>query len=789
MPLIVRDVRTTAGFSQQGSVDWVALSRGTLGLTIQGISRLSQAGIEALTVLAARGIFLQVRLGAIGQGRIEKAVKSIQVFPSMNSALWFGFGVKHVVRNLSESAEGLACIGICSCLTEEFSASVSAQIIAELFRLYKPPDDLTPALGQWTALINACQGVVAVTEFGIILSSVAKIFLLDGTPNLVKASRPEAIAKVLQGLFEVSLGSKNTIVITGGADCAWFAAVAHWLLELSVQVVNGQGEVLYRPGYVKEASIESVQVTICYERTSINASAITKRSFVIPSGDKLIHRGLADTDIDELSIISHGRLQWSACLTDTFGSPMRSLLSFSAANTGLALGAAARIFEHLAFQGWHEGFPGGEHFAFAVTSHPVNSGSYGRGFLLKARSLLPELSQSSKLLNNLESMLEKSTRTAIRDFSESMSSIIKLCACRLCQQSCDSAGSSDELESDQSRRNSFCSFLLVMTICNLVRLSSNIEMPGDTLVYPTRSGIERIYWELKKETEDEFGYDDPPMDRLFRSWLNEPVLTQALRLYSGRSVDRKTSTALNACAIAAHGLCVYTSTLTEISIDPERILPVKVVPGRIQWKNHTYDDIQDPYSGYGRGIRGSPYAAKSATLVSKYDHLEGYVSPKLEADLRVGEMVDSRSVTASWHIRNLSTPGHFEIGPKYIAGQISRAHPAARCDKSSHRETSLDGFRTLLITGEGTVNSDHLNGSKGLPIVRFVGNEAMAIWVVLSDAGLYNWTYQDGEETVNMQLEYILQGQQCLHCCVMKTNRFMYTKGLGETPVCILTSP
>jgi hypothetical protein len=65
----------------------------------------------------------------------------------------------------------------------------------------------------------------------------------------------------------------------------------------------------------------------------------------------------------------------------------------------------------------------------------------------------------------------------------------------------------------------------------------------------------------------------------------------------------------------------------------------------------------------------------------------------------------------------------------------------------------------------------------------------MAIWVVLSDAGLYNWTYQDGEETVNMRLEYVLQGQQCLRCCVMKTDRFMYRAGLGETPVCILTSP
>jgi hypothetical protein len=118
---IVRNSSTSAGFAQQGSVDWVALGRGTLGFTVQGISRLSQAGIETLTVIATRGIFSQVRLGTLGQSRIEKAIKSVEAYPSMNKALWFGFGIKHIVRNLSETTEGLACVGICSCLTEEFS--------------------------------------------------------------------------------------------------------------------------------------------------------------------------------------------------------------------------------------------------------------------------------------------------------------------------------------------------------------------------------------------------------------------------------------------------------------------------------------------------------------------------------------------------------------------------------------------------------------------------------------------------------------------------------------------
>ncbi|OAL43154.1 hypothetical protein IQ07DRAFT_524896, partial [Pyrenochaeta sp. DS3sAY3a] len=379
MPLLVRDSSTSASFTQQGSVDWVALSRGTLGFTVQGISRLSQAGIEALTVIATRGIFSQVRLGTLGQSRIEQAIKSVEVFPSMNKALWFGFGIKHIVRNLSETAEGLACVGICSCLTEEFSTSVSAQIMAQLFLLYKPPEDLTPALGQWTALIKACQGVVSTSEFGLALSKLSRLFLSDGTSNMLSCSKPEAIAKVLKGLFDVSIGSTKSIVIVGGPDCAWFAAVAHWLLELSVEILDSNGDVLYRPGFTTH-----------------------------------------------------------------------------------------------------------------VSAH--------------------------------------------------------------------------------TERDHFCFFILVLTILNLVRL-----------------GIERIYWALEKNTKDEYQANLPPIHKLLRSWLPVPLLEQALRLYSGRSVDQKSSTMVNACAVAAHGVCVYMNTLTEVTISPERAFSVKIAPGRIQWRNHTYD--------------------------------------------------------------------------------------------------------------------------------------------------------------------------------------------------------
>ena len=96
-------------FPRQGQIDWTALSKSTIGFTVDTISRLSKAGVEALTIYAATAMFRQSNIGELGEQRVLEALQLSRAFASYNNALWFGFGVKHLARSLAESREGVFC--------------------------------------------------------------------------------------------------------------------------------------------------------------------------------------------------------------------------------------------------------------------------------------------------------------------------------------------------------------------------------------------------------------------------------------------------------------------------------------------------------------------------------------------------------------------------------------------------------------------------------------------------------------------------------------------------------
>ncbi|KAF5969139.1 hypothetical protein FBULB1_10392 [Fusarium bulbicola] len=237
-PLLSQDGQpgTAVGFQQQGTVDWTSIISGSVAFSVDVLSRLSKAGVEAFTIYAARAIFSNVKIGPNGELRLRQALDKLSAFPSFDKVLWFGFGVKHIIWSMQESTEGLNCLGICACLTEGYSTTVAAKIIRELFLLYDPPTELRPALRQWAALIDTSRGLLASSEFGLVLHGLTKLCLQDGQINIRSSGSPKDIALVLKEVFEVSAGRLDRLFLSGGADCAWIASVAHWLLDLRVEV-------------------------------------------------------------------------------------------------------------------------------------------------------------------------------------------------------------------------------------------------------------------------------------------------------------------------------------------------------------------------------------------------------------------------------------------------------------------------------------------------------------------------------------------------------------------------
>lgn len=117
---------------QQGSVDWVALSRTSLHFSVEVLSRFSRAGVEIITVAIGQAIFSGFNVPADGQQRLADAVAKLKGFASYGNILWFGFGIKHVVRTLCETEQGATCAAICACLSVSYDPLFASQVLKAL---------------------------------------------------------------------------------------------------------------------------------------------------------------------------------------------------------------------------------------------------------------------------------------------------------------------------------------------------------------------------------------------------------------------------------------------------------------------------------------------------------------------------------------------------------------------------------------------------------------------------------------------------------------------------------
>ncbi|KAG5795906.1 hypothetical protein H9Q69_005051 [Fusarium xylarioides] len=764
-PLMSQDLQssTAVGFQQQGTVDWTRVLSGSVTFSVDVLSRLSKAGVETFTIYAARAIFSNVKLGPNGELRLHSALDKIHAFPSFGKTLWFGFGVKHIIWSMQESAEGLSCLGICACLTEGFSTTVAAKIIRELFLLYDLPAELTPALRQWFALVECSGGLLASSEFGLVLYGLTKLCLKDGQYNLRRSGSPKDIALVLKEVFEVSAGRLDRLFLSGGADCAWVATVAHWLLDLRVEVQHQDGTVIYRPDGTRSESSVGAQVIITYhEGLSNETLQVSRKHYAISSGKMLLHHG------QHQDIMSYGRVQWESCLVDTFGRPMRLLLGSQARSTGACLGYAARII--LAGMGEGEG-----HMEFSVSCDmrasfpPVSESSYGRGFFLLARRLLPELGQNPVLHQTMEAAVDKEYMDAAQQFCQSMTSLRQLCSCKVCRQDTD----------DAEGETTFCLLVLIQTIFTLVRTMSTICMQQDLELLPTRSGLESLYWTQKDALISLHLPNYDPVRGLLESWPRD-ILVLAQTLFVSRQHERN-STNSDIVVTSHSGLCFCLNTLMKITSDPQRACAMTIVPGKIEWNNFVHDMVYDQGTENGRFPGMTGYNVASMSTVTKYDDLANTSTPGLAAELIVEEVFpESNCLSAVYRVSTAAFPGQsFMFGAEEIWRKLNIAFTATSCEGRTC--DSLNGFQSILAEGEGILLPMNHWQNACLPIMRVLSVEGVSVWVALSQIDL-------PETDGSVPLHHRLQGRQCVRCCIMNSEKAYAGAGYLKCPVSIITS-
>lgn len=244
---------------QQGQVDWVAFGNTIWTASSAVLQRFAAAGIQPVTYGAGLVLSNQMHLDRVGQSRMENAVKSLNTSSGWGKLLWFGFGYQSFVGTMAESLAGITCLAICACLAESHSEELAAWVLSELWRISDFPEDYEPSHSQFLALIKASAGVVSGTDFSRHIDTMlgdqlwrqpsgshyTEFVVREMEDGVLEASNAKDIANALHGLFKISRGDADQMVVTGGSECAFISAVAHWLLNLRVLVRNCDGRVIF----------------------------------------------------------------------------------------------------------------------------------------------------------------------------------------------------------------------------------------------------------------------------------------------------------------------------------------------------------------------------------------------------------------------------------------------------------------------------------------------------------------------------------------------------------------
>jgi len=95
----------------------------------------------------------------------------------------------------------------------------------------------------------------------------------------------------------------------------------------------------------------------------------------------------------------------------------------------------------------------------------------------------------------------------------------------------------------------------------------------------------------------------------------------------------------------------------------------------------------------------------------------------------------------------------------------------------------MNGFRSLVVEGEGLVCDSDLREIRGEPIVRFLGRNKLAVWVALAQEDHLG-------RSLKTSIRLMLQGSQCMRCCIIRGTDMVTPNHGGisayETAVCIL---
>ncbi|MCJ1423300.1 hypothetical protein MMC29_001182 [Sticta canariensis] len=591
--------QAAGGLMEQGSIDWVALSKTSVSFSLEVLARFARAGVETLTIAVGQAIFSQFDVPADAQQRLELSVSKLKAFSSAANALWFGIGFKHLIRTMLETEQGAAFVAVSSCLMVSYDQNFSATVLKTLCDKSSMPEKLSPSLPQWGTFINMCTTAVTSSRFPLLIEGFSKLLVSSATrsePRRLAATSPGELASALLELAHLSTGKVANITLAGNGDCAWLAALAEWLFSLKVEIIDQTENLLYQSkGEGRFNTHEFFQLTIIRLEDGQNCvpqSLLRSRTHLVPPG-QLLFDLRTETSYHKFY---QGRSEWSTILTETFSVSFQRLLEpeiiplFSQVlYSGLDVQSFANNLARMN--------PWGD---YLFTSNSTQHRRRFSAMLLFAAARLPELAALEKYDRDHSSELDSfgldrenyspTGRTAGRSKKGIKDQLIMagfstalIDAC-----SCDDCNVIDKTLPSQVNSlipDCFCLSKTAIAIFEFIWYLSWLDM--DDTIRPSSTGLMNLYSKNSSEISRADLIRAKPIDyEVFDAF--EEVIT----LLTGfEATDQKMPKKHS--ALAMHGLCVYRPSLAHPSICVEGQLRLRVVPGQIDWNDKLYDRVDE----------------------------------------------------------------------------------------------------------------------------------------------------------------------------------------------------
>ncbi|KAI4268774.1 MAG: hypothetical protein LQ337_007658 [Flavoplaca oasis] len=704
-----RQSRRGSGLPNQGQIDWVALANTTVSASVGVLSRLSGAGVDPFTVAVGQAVASKFRMSRLGIHRLETAVKNLRYTSMIGDALWFGFGINHIIRILMQTTEGATCLMLCSVLSESRRSVLSARVLFELTTTYSSssPDAtrLTPSLQQWKALVKACAGTLSATPFGTVVDQMVMLVSQHRTSNpgnghCRHVGDPESVAAVLNALGRLSTGHLITLTISGGCDCGWIAAVAYWFFDIAVEIRDIDGQVLYPLDNRPDASGRTLVVVQALERST--ALQATSEAYTVADITKdILARDQASGDLTFNINDLQTRVSWQSVLRQTFGKQASALLRLKV-DLGTAVGSAARIFLEYAKPQLDESLS----WPLAWFRH--GAASYGQEFLHLICMTFPEM---ASLRDIMEIASQKSYPDAVSAYQLSHERLRSTCECKRC-------GRQGRRLTPGVRGQNLCLSILCGFVIQLALDLSVTSVPPSLL--PTRSGLEILF---RRYLDDYFrcSKEDPPLvpNAFEQAWAQTSVLfTGYEEITSLRFAERET------LAFVKGGLCSYLGVLAKLSDKPEEMHHTFIIPGCIETKTgRMYDKLKGT-----RRFKVPDFTYDASPAVPCIEIPTMLRSP--QDVYEINPVVEETMISLTSHFIVKKSSGMSVVcSPWLLVLKLLEAtcgHNRILCSRQKCPKLDITGLSVATIRGEGQFKDKSLRKANCRIGLRLVGDSPIS---------------------------------------------------------------